>query len=225
LSGFFISFEGIEGCGKSTQARLLAGALKSKGYSVVLTREPGNGEIGDKIRQILLSTETQKLDPLTEMLLLAADRNQHVKDVIKPALENGFIVICDRYLDSSVAYQSFGRGIPIQKVKTLNEMATSGLKPHLTFIIDLDVRDSLLRSRDRLLQQEMFQKEGRFEEESLNFHCAVRTGYLKLSRRHPERMVVIDGTSDIQSIFERIQAAVDARLKNLNLPMGFGSND
>ncbi len=213
MEGIFISFEGIEGCGKSTQTRRLRDRLENNHIKVVLTREPGDGEFGSKIRDILLNASHAGLDPLAELFLLEADRTQHLKEVIRPALEEGCTVICDRYADSSMAYQGFGRGISRDLVRQLNEEATAGLEPVLTFIFDLDAGDSLARSKHRLLQQEMFDKEGRFENESIVFHQKVREGYLNIARENPHRVVLIDGTLSIDELSEVVWFHVNKRLK------------
>jgi dTMP kinase len=212
LTGFFITFEGIEGCGKSTQARLLANSLENQGLNYILTREPGYGNIGEKIREILLSTKTLHIDPLTELLLLEADRNQHVKSEILPALDNDMVVVSDRYSDSSEAYQGFGRGIPRKQVQILNEIATGGVMPDLTFVMDLDTEVSLARSEFRLKQQDMFDQEGRFESENISFHKRVRAGYLTLAEENPNRIVLIDAMHPIEDLFSKIWDIIASKL-------------
>nr|HPQ40696.1 dTMP kinase [bacterium] len=156
--GFFITFEGIEGCGKSTQIRILQDRLTREGVPVRVTREPGDGEMGARIRELLLSVSSS-LDPLTELFLLAADRTRHVTEIVRPALERGAVIISDRYTDSSMAYQGYGRGLPLDFIADINRKATGGLHPDLTVILDLSPSISIHRSRNRLRQQNMFEAE------------------------------------------------------------------
>ncbi|MBN1297926.1 dTMP kinase [bacterium] len=204
-TGFFISFEGVEGCGKSTQIRILRDRLKSENMPVRLTREPGDGEMGGRIRELLLSVSSA-LDPLTELFLLAADRTRHVTEIVRPGLAAGDVVLSDRYADSSVAYQGYGRELPLDFVHLINSRATGGLVPDLTFLMDIDPEISLRRSRIRLHQQNMFEAEGRFETECLAFHRRVREGYLRIARDEPGRYAVLDGTLPVENLSETIAA-------------------
>ncbi len=200
MDGVFITFEGIEGCGKSTQAGKLYRHLVSRGLSAILTREPGDGVFGEKIRHILLHTDSIALDPRTELFLLLADRAQHVATLIRPALANGTIVISDRYADSSVAYQGYGRGLSIDRIRAMNTFATQGIAPDITFLIDLDQELSLNRSKMRLKQQNLYADEGRFEDEAMDFHLKVRNGFQEIARRDPDRFVVLDGSLSISAL-------------------------
>jgi dTMP kinase len=216
LAGYFISFEGIEGCGKSTQAKVLFETLRSQDYRVILTREPGAGEIGEKIRNILLPISSVRLASMTELFLLMADRSQHVQTIIKPLLQQGYIVISDRFADSSEAYQGYGRGICVDFVRALNREAVQDVLPNLTFVIDLEEHRSLSRSQQRLKQQNMFDEEGRFETEAMDFHKNVRHGFLKIARDHPDRIVVLDGTKSIDEQKDIIWDIVNQKLADKN---------
>jgi dTMP kinase len=189
----FITFEGIEGCGKSTQARRLASRLQLGGIPAVLTLEPGGTAIGETIRHILLSSQNRHLSNLTELLLYAADRAQHVEEVIKPALKAGIWVISDRFTDATVVYQGYARGQDMSFVHLLNEKATGGLRPDRTFILDCPVEIGLGRAMKREQAREK-QGQDRFEQEKRAFHEAVRQGYLTLASREPGRIAVMDGT-------------------------------
>lgn len=212
MKGFFLTFEGIEGCGKSTQVKLLKNHLIQQGYDVLITREPGDGEMGSRIRELLLSV-TSTLDPLTELFLLAADRTRHVVEIVEPALRAGKVVISDRYTDSSMAYQGYGRGLDTGFVRTINEKATHNVFPDLTLVLDMSPEVSILRSQQRLRQQDMFEAEGRFEQESLDFHSRVRQGYLKIAEAEPRRVTVIDATDTIDHLFEKITRIICNRLQ------------
>lgn len=191
----FITFEGVEGAGKSTQIRCLADILSAKGYPVVTTREPGAGHIGQQIRQIILADH--QVVPEAELLLYAADRAQHVRTLIRPALAEGKVVVCDRYADSTVAYQGYGRGLPMATIETLNQIATGGLKPDFTVLLDLDPAAGLARSKARALLDRM-------EQESLAFHQRVRHGFLQLARQEPDRFQVFDALGEVEDICEAI---------------------
>jgi dTMP kinase len=210
--GFFITFEGIEGCGKTTQIRLLEEHLRSLGYSVVLTREPGGCAIADQIRAILLDADNRDMLPLAELLLYAAARAQHVSQVIKPALTAGNVVLCDRFTDATVAYQSAGRGIDRSTIDLLNDLACQALAPALTVLIDCDPRTGLERARQRI-EASAGPREERFELESLEFHRRVRQGYLELAEREPGRVLKVDGSGDIRAIAASIAEQVQKRLE------------
>lgn len=211
LQGFFLTFEGIEGCGKSTQMRLLADNLNRHGFRVLTTREPGDGELGVRIRELLLSV-TSNLDSLTELFLLAADRTRHVIEVIRPELQAGSIVISDRYADSSVAYQGYGRGLPLEFIHSLNLAATGGLAPQLTLVMDIEPEISVERSQIRLRQQNMFEAEGRFEKENIDFHHRVRNGYRTIAQNDPGRVRLVDASKSIESIQYEIDKIVLERI-------------
>jgi dTMP kinase len=193
--GFFITFEGIEASGKTTQINLLYDYLKSLGKSVVKTREPGGTKIGQKIREILLSKWDEKFPYIAELLLYEADRNIHIHNLIKPSLEAGYIVLSDRYIDSTTAYQHYARGIDYKIVSYLNTLATDGLKPNLTFLIDIPVEISLKR---------LSESKDRIESEDIEFHKKLREGFLKIAENEKDRFVVIDGTMDIMEIHKII---------------------
>ncbi len=181
-----ISFEGIEGSGKTTQARLLAGYLRDRGYDVLETAEPGGTRIGEKIRRLLLEPQNH-MEPLAELLLYYSSRAQLVKEVIEPAIRRGTVVITDRFTDSTVAYQGYARGIDLRIINTLNEIVVPGIRPSLTFLLDIDVKEGLRRNRHA-------RKEDRFELEAVEFHNRVRRGFLDIAGREPERVKVIDAS-------------------------------
>lgn len=200
--GFFITFEGIEGCGKTTQIRHLAAYLEGKRLPFLLTREPGGTAIGDRIRQILLSSENSRMEPVTEFFLYVAARAQHIAQVVLPALKDGKTVLCDRFTDATVAYQGYGRGLNRQWVEEIHDRFLNGLKPYRTFLLDLPVEEGLRRAWKRMENQAA--KEDRFEKEDLAFHRRVREGYLLLARQEPNRIVVLDGMKDEQSLHREI---------------------
>jgi len=209
--GYFITFEGVEGCGKTTQIKLLDDFLSARGLSTVLTREPGGCPIADKIRAILLDAENRALSPLAELMLYAAARAQHVTEVISPALDAGKIVLCDRFCDATVAYQSFGRGIDRCVIDTLNLHACQGVSPDLTVLVDCDPRVGLERARRRI-EATSGPREERFELEALAFHQRVRAGYRQLAADQPDRFLVIDGSAGIEEIFAAISSQVVSRI-------------
>jgi dTMP kinase len=202
MSGYFIVFEGGEGAGKSTQERLLAEALTGRGVTVVRTREPGGTPAGEEIRRVVLSPEFAGLDPRAEALLFAAARGEHVARVIRPALERGDIVICDRYLDSSVAYQGFARGLGPVRVRDLSLWATGDLLPDLTVVLDIDPAEGLGR----------FDQRDRLEAEPLEYHQQVRSAFLTLAEEDPRRYLVLDARADVSVIAAAILARVVADL-------------
>ncbi len=205
--GFFITLEGIEGCGKTTQARLLADYVKKMGRSVVLTREPGGTIIGKRIREILLDSESKGMDSRAELLLYFADRAQHVAEVIEPALADGAVVICDRFTDATTAYQGFGRGLELELITELNEAATRGLMPDLTLLLDLPVTEGLKRARKRNGDNDQGH-EGRFEEEPDEFHEKVRQGYLTIACCDADRFKVIDASGTVEDVQAKIRDKV-----------------
>lgn len=212
--GYFITFEGIEGSGKTTQIGLLAEHLDSLGYPVVMTREPGGCPIADKIRAILLDADNSSISPLTELMLYAAARAQHVSEVIIPALRQGNIVLCDRFTDATLAYQGSGRGIARESLDTLNQLACQSLRPDLTVLIDCDVSVGLKRARQRI-ELATGPREERFELEALDFHQSVRDSYLEIARKEPARFITVDGSASVEDISEAIVAQVlQNRLNN-----------
>ena len=212
----FITFEGVEGCGKTTQIRLLADALRESGRRVVLTREPGGCPIADKIRAILLDAQNSELTPLTELLLYAAARAQHINEVIRPALDSGAIVLCDRFTDATLAYQGFGRKLDLNLINRLNETATGNCRPDLTILIDCPVETGLKRALARIeagsAADSSHLREERFERESVEFHRRVRNGYLTLAKESAGRFILIDGSKNVTEIAAGIFSAVSARI-------------
>jgi dTMP kinase len=195
--GIFISFEGIEGSGKTKQSRLLYEYLRKSGYKVILTGEPGGTQIGLKIRDLLLSVENRKMTPVSELLLYNASRAQHIKEVILPALKKGFIVITDRFIDSTKAYQGYGRGIDLKLIEFLEKIVTEDIRPDLTLLLDLDVKIGLKRNRG-------INKTDRLELEDVKFHKRVREGYLKIAAKELERIKLIDATESIEEMHQKI---------------------
>ncbi|MBI4698041.1 MAG: dTMP kinase [Nitrospirae bacterium] len=198
----FISFEGIEGCGKTTQVNLLSDYLKAKGHNVLATEEPGGTKIGLKIRTVLLEPENH-MDPLTELLLYNASRAQHIREVIYPALMQNTIVITDRFMDSTSAYQGYARGLDLSVINTLNELVASDLKPFLTFLLDMDVEEGLTRNKKA-------QKTDRLELETVEFHKRVRDGYFQIAKESPERIKIIDAGGSVQEVHKKIVEALEA---------------
>jgi len=201
LLGTFITFEGCEGSGKTTQALMLRDHLVEKGKEVVVVREPGGTPIGQKIRDVLLDTDGVDIAPITEALLFAADRAQLVRDVVRPALQKGITVVGDRYVDSSLAYQGVGRGCGLEPVKNLNDWATGGLEPHLTVFLDMSVKDSLARVQPQGLD--------RIEKEELEFHENVRYAYSMLQRIYSYRYVIVDATGTPEMVHDRVVGEVE----------------
>lgn len=192
MAGAFITFEGIDGCGKSTQLRLLASDLRVRGVPVVATREPGGTPLGRKLRAALLDVQEQ-VDPLTELLVFAADRAQHVRKHLLPALEQDQVVLSDRYADATVAYQGAGRGFDPKLIEEIVELATGGLKPDLTLLFDLSVPESAVRTRKRVQNK----RTDRLDIEDEGFHMRVRDAYLEIAKREPERFRVIDARGSV----------------------------
>ena len=199
----FITFEGIDSCGKTTQADLLAEGLKEAGWPVVFTHEPGGTEIGDKIRELLLSKENSQMVWVAELFLYMASRAQHTEERIRPAIQQGKIVVCDRYTDSTLAYQGYGRGLDRKLIHRLNQIATGGLIPQLTFLIDIP---------PQLAMQRKFSKD-RLEGEDSDFHSRVRKGYLKIAKDEPQRFCIIDSSRGIEEIHQEIMAIAMGKLR------------
>jgi dTMP kinase len=202
----FITFEGPEGSGKSTQIQRLGAYLQEQGVDCAVTKEPGGTPIADKIRAIVLDSASAELDPWAEVLLYSASRRQHTVERIRPALARGTHVLCDRYIDATIAYQGYGRLIDLGRLQLLNEWATEGLLPDLTLLYDIDEATGLARAHRRNAAMEV--DEGRFEAEDLRFHRRVREGYLAMAVAEPKRFVVIDGHGTIDEVFARTLAAV-----------------
>ncbi len=206
----FVTLEGIEGSGKSTLSNKLATWFTEQGKDVLLTREPGGCSLGKKLRPLLLHTDA-KLCAEAELFLFLADRAQHVAEIIRPALQQGRVVLCDRYADSTIVYQGYGRGFDPEKLFALNDHAVAGLWPNLTFIVDIDVEQGLRRAMARNAKLGQSVTEGRFEGEALAFHERIRQGFLNWSESHPDRMVVLDGTLPPHELFEAALCTLKAR--------------
>ena len=212
--GRFITFEGLDGCGKSTQLDRLATALRAEKLPVVVTREPGGTATGEKIRQLLLDTSTSALAPLAELALMFASRAQHIKEVIQPALAEGRIVLCDRFTDSTEAYQGGGRKLGSEAVLALHRTLFDGFQPDLTILMDSDVAASVERARRRNQSKHSGSgDENRFEQESRAFFGRVRNGYLAIAAREPDRVVVVDARGTPDETHQQIMRLVRRRLK------------
>jgi dTMP kinase len=201
----FIVFEGGEGCGKSTQTRALYRRLSKDGFRAVLTREPGGTRLGERVRRHLKRTDETRISPLAELFLVATARAQLVSEVIRPELEEGKTVICDRFTPSTLAYQGYGRGLDMDAVRAVNGMATDGLFPDLIVLLDIPVEAGLGRKKSR--------ERDRFESESLAFHARVRRGYLDMAKADPERWLVVDGRLSKKEIEKMIWGKVSVLLK------------
>jgi len=207
----FLTFEGIEGCGKSTQIRLLAQTLLAAGHQVVLTREPGGCPIADQVRAVLLDAANRAMVPMTELLLYGAARAQHLSEVILPALAQGQIVLCDRFSDATRAYQAFGRRLDRLLIEQVNQLACQGLCPDMTLLLDCPVEVGLARARQRI-DAASGPREERFELEALAFHQRVRDGYLALANEETERFVLINASQTPEQVAKQIATAVLSRL-------------
>ncbi|MEO8215699.1 MAG: dTMP kinase [Acidobacteriota bacterium] len=216
-TGFFLTFEGIEGSGKTTQIERLSRQIRDSGQNVVLTKEPGGTPLADRIRAILLDPQEEGMDALTELLLYAASRRQHVVDLIRPALERGAIVLSDRFTDATLAYQGYGRLLDLDRLQTLNRWVTDGLTPDLTVIFDLSEKEGLERARERNRNSKLLQEESRLEGEDLRFHRRVREGYLALAESDPLRYAVIDAGGSPDIVFERLINLLSERAKRIKL--------
>lgn len=204
----FITFEGIEGSGKGTAIEGLVKWLKKAGREVLLTREPGGSPLGGDIRSMLLHVKNNNLSPFAELFLYLADRAQHVSQVVQPAIDAGKVVISDRFADSTIVYQGYGRGLPLQTLYTLNHIAVGGVWPDLTIVLDLPAKVGLGRARARNKEQGLEESEGRFEAEALEFHDKIREGYLDWAGKHPERIRVVDAGGAPEEVFARIRPLV-----------------
>jgi dTMP kinase len=211
LPNLFFTFEGIDGSGKSTQIQLLADYLKRLRIPHLVTREPGGTRLGERIRQVLLPRASAGMDPHTEVLLYFAARAQNVAENILPALAAGRMVLCDRFTDASLAYQGYGRGLDLAFIRQLHRVACQNLRPHLTFVLDIDPHTSVRRARRRNTTARY--DEGRFEQEALAFHQRVRCGYRALARQEPRRVKLIPGEDSIQTIHDKIVALAQPLLR------------
>ena len=206
MRGLFITFEGIEHCGKTTQSRLIADRLRNTRRSVVLTREPGGTPLGTAIRELVLQPSTDPIDTTAELLLFAADRAQHVRTLIQPALADGKVVISDRFHDSTRAYQGYGRGIDMDTIDRAISLATGGLEPDLTILMDVDVETSRARAEAN---------DDRIEQDSNAFFDRVRHVFLEIARNSASRIIVVNGTEPTQDVTARVADEVDRRLASL----------
>ncbi len=205
MKGIFISFEGIEGTGKSTQASLLAQYLRGKGFRVTQTAEPGGTRISLKIRELLLSPESTDMDHLTELLLYNAARVQHIKEIIMPALLRGDVVVTDRFSDSTMAYQGYGRGLDLKLIDSLDVLATGRLRPRLTVLLDMDVETGLMRNRK-------IQKNDRLEREDVSFHERVRKGFISIAAKEKERVKLLGCSDTVEAVQGKVIGIVDTFL-------------
>jgi dTMP kinase len=197
--GYFITFEGAEGSGKSTQIKNAVSFLKKKGRSILMLREPGGTRISEHVRAILLDKKLKEMDSVTELLLYYAARAQVVREKILPALRKGKVVICDRFEDSTRAYQGFGRGIPLQAIERIGRLVRDDLKPDLTFVLDVDIAKGLARGG----------RHDRIEREALSFHQRVRRGFLTLAKKNPQRMVVLDTSESLESVSRKVRERIE----------------
>ena len=208
----FLTFEGIEGSGKSTIMARMAEQLRNQGMSVRMTREPGGTAFGGELRSLLLDIRRAKCSVQAELLLFLADRAQHLQEVILPALGEGLVLLCDRYADSTLAYQGYGRGMPLDQLARLNEFASGGLWPDMTLLFDLPVELGLARAGERNREEGAEVSEGRFEAERLEFHQRVRAGYLELAAQHPARYAVVDASAPADAVLQQSLGLARARL-------------
>jgi dTMP kinase len=215
VPGTFITFEGIDGSGKSTQLRLLHNFLRANGWNPLVTREPGGTPVGLRLRAALLDA-TEEVDPLTELLVFAADRAQHVRRVIRPALEAGQVVISDRYADATIAYQGGGRGFPPELISEIVYLATEGLKPDLTVLFDVSIEESTHRTTRRSTGKNSANKAGRdrLDIEDAAFHTRVREAYMVIANAEPERIKVVDASGPVEQTHERVKQVVVPFLKS-----------
>ena len=208
----FLTFEGIEGSGKSTIMERMAEQLYKQGLPVRMTREPGGTAFGKELRRLLLDIRSADFSIKAELLLFLADRAQHVQEVIMPALGDGAILLCDRYADSTIAYQGYGRGMPLDQMTRLIEFATGGLCPDMTLLFDLPVELGLARAWERNREEGSEVSEGRFEAERLEFHQRIRAGYLELAAKHPMRYAVVDASVPTDAVLQQALGLVRERL-------------
>jgi dTMP kinase len=209
LRGKFITFEGIDGSGKSTQARLLTGELRLRGYNVLPTMEPGGTPLGRRLREAFLETE-ETVAPLAELLLFAADRAQHVEFLVKPALAEGKIVVSDRFADATVAYQGAGRGFPEKIISRIVSLATGGLKPDLTLFFDLPIEKAILRAKSRDDSETV---RNRMDAETTDFYKRVRDAYLKIAEKEAKRFRVVEADGAVEEIRARVMEIITDFLK------------
>ena len=214
----FLTFEGIEGAGKSTIMARMAEQLRGQGLAVRMTREPGATAFGRELRRLLLDSRNAHLSVRTELLLFLADRAQHLQEVIMPALAEGALVLCDRYADSTLAYQGYGRGMPLDKLAGFIEFATDGIWPDMTLLLDVPVELGLARAGERHREEGTAISEGRFEAERLEFHQRVRAGYLELAEKHPGRYAVVDAAAPTDAVLRQALDLARRRMSALRPP-------
>jgi dTMP kinase len=193
--GILVTFEGIEGSGKSTQIALTGRYMEERGYPCLVTREPGGTPLGEEIRRLLLEKNELSIDPLAELFLIEADRAQHIAEIIRPALEEGRMVLCDRFTDATIAYQGYGRGMDLAFIEAMNQRATGGLMPQCTIVLDCSVDKGMARAGG----------EDRFEREDHLFHQRVKVGYLSIAQQEPQRVKVVSGEGEQEAIQEEIR--------------------
>jgi len=210
----FISFEGIEGSGKTTQIQGVYDYLCHKGHDVIMTREPGGSNIGKQIRAILLDSKNKGLNPLAELLLYMADRAQHLEEIVMPGLTTGKIILCDRYYDATIAYQGYARALGVDLIRHLHKLAFDDYKPDMTFLLDLHPETGLERAWRQIGNGQRTGTETRFEEEALGFHRKVREGYLTLAGLEPRRFKIIDASGTTDRVAEEILAVLDNTIRN-----------
>jgi dTMP kinase len=208
----FVTFEGIDGSGKSTLIQSLDEHLRTQGHPVVTTHEPGDGTLGWQLRPILLDLKNKDLSDRAELFLYLADRAQHVHEMIAPILSSGAIILCDRFIDSTVAYQGYGRGLNLAMLRNLNDIATAAVVPDLTLVLDIDPEIALSRAKARNAGAGTIESEGRFEALALDFHKRVRRGFLELAAAEPGRIRVIDAARDYNSVFKDGLRLVEERM-------------
>ena len=212
MAGWFITFEGVEGSGKTTQIRLAGEFLREKGFPVFMTQEPGGTPLGERIREILLNRGGFDISGEAEVFLFAAARAQHADAVIRPALEKGQVILCDRFSDATIAYQAYGRGLPLEAVREICRFASRGLSPRLTLLFDLPVEKGIERAFLRIAGREERSLEDRFEREHLDFHRRIREGYLTIAREEPDRVKIVDASRDIESTRLEVRAILSSFL-------------
>lgn len=208
----FITFEGGDGSGKTTQLKALESYLAARGKSCLSTREPGGTSLGEHIRQVLLEVGQQPITSATELFLYLGDRAQHIYEVIIPALAQGKIVLCDRHTDSTLAYQGYGRGIDLGLLRSLNDIASQGIKPDLTLLFDCPVEIGLSRTAQRQSKMTLGRSEDRFEREKIEFHERIRAGFLELARAEPHRFRIIDAAGSVEEVVQQIKYIIDREL-------------
>ncbi len=212
MPGRFITFEGVEGSGKTTQIRLAGEFLREKGLPVTTTQEPGGTPLGERVREILLNRKGFEISAEAELFLFSAARAQHAASIILPALESGQVILCDRFTDATLAYQAYGRGLPEDVVGEVCRIASRGLRPCLTLLFDLPVETGLARAISRMSTVEESRREDRFEREALEFHQRIRDGYLAIARREPDRVKIIDASKPAGEVWNDVRSRISAYL-------------